>query len=72
MQRKIQTWIIYINYIKNIVISQWGLLSSIEYNVFLRPGEQDQQLASQSSSRSFENPIFTEVENRWNDNTPTY
>ena len=63
LQRKKQARIIYINFIKNFVVSQWGWLSSIEYHVFLRPGGQDQP-ASQSSSRSFENLIFTEVENR--------
>ena len=39
-----------------------GLLSSMECQVFLRQGGQDQP-ASQSSSRSFKNLIPTEVEN---------
>ena len=55
---------------KNFVVSQWGLLSSIDYHVFLSPDEQDQP-ASQSSSPSFENLISTEVENNWNDDSPT-
>ena len=47
---------------KNFVASQWGLLSSIEYHIFLSLGGQD-QTAPQSSNRSFENLISTEVEN---------
>ena len=50
-----------INFMKNLVVSQWGLLFSIEYHVFLSLGGQDQQ-AFQISSRSFENLISTEVE----------
>ena len=44
------------------LVSQWGLLSLIKYHVSLRVGGQDQP-TSQSSSRSFENLISTEVEN---------
>ena len=60
---KKQSWIIYINVIKTFIVSQWGLLSSVEYHVFLRLGGQDQP-TSQSSSRSFENLIFTVAKNR--------
>ena len=60
---KKQSWIIHLNFIKTFVVSWWGLLSSIEYHVFLRPGGQDQP-ASQSSNLTFENLIFTEIENR--------
>ena len=54
--------IISVNFIKNFVVFQWGLLSSIEYHVFLGLAGQD-QTASQNSSRAFENLFSTEVEN---------
>ena len=47
---------------KSFVVSQWGLLSSIGYQIFLSLGGQDQP-ASQSSSHSLENLISTEVGN---------
>ena len=47
---------------KNLVVSQWGLLSSSDYHVFLSLVGQDRP-ASQSSSRLFENLISIEVEN---------